>query len=87
MSMRARSVAMTPRRRFAAALVLFSIALACSGCELLADFDRDKIPQPAMDAATFGDASLPIDAGGNPGRDAGNGTDEDAGPPDEDAGR
>jgi hypothetical protein len=67
------------------ASLLFAIALVCSGCELLADFDRDKIPQPPTDAATFGDASLPIDAGGNPGRDAG--SDEDAGTSDEDAGR
>jgi hypothetical protein len=67
--------------------LVFAIALACSGCELLADFDRDKIPQPPMDAATFGDASLPIDAGGNPTPDAGAGSDEDAGTPDEDAGR
>jgi hypothetical protein len=56
----------------------------CAGCELLADFDRDKIPQPPMDGAIFGDASLSVDAGGNPGRLDGGA--DDAGP-DEDAGR
>jgi hypothetical protein len=65
-----------PRRRSAAALVaLISICFALYGCELIADFDRDKIPV--------------ADAGGKqptPSKDAGNApAEEDAG--EEDAGK
>lgn len=35
---------MATRQRFAAALALISICFALCGCELIADFDRDKIP-------------------------------------------
>ena len=68
--------------------VMIVLVGCCAGCELLADFDRDKIPQPPMDAAIFGDASVSVDAGGNPGRlDGGaDGGASDAGA-DEDAGR
>jgi hypothetical protein len=81
---------------------LFTLTLLCfvlAGCELIADFDRSKIPDepPAgdsgigededaaePDSAVGGDASSEEDA--SPGdEDAGPG-DEDAGPGDEDAG-
>lgn len=62
-------------------LALILLCLAVSGCELIADFDRSKIPErPAGDAGTMGDAAArPPDAGR---ADAGTqdaSTDEDAG--------
>jgi hypothetical protein len=70
------------------ALIVF-LACTSSACELVADFDRDKIPEPPRDAATFDDAAVnpPTDAatdGNTPDDDAGGGSDAS---PDEDAGR
>jgi hypothetical protein len=67
---------MTTRPTLRVALIAL-IACATSACELVADFDRDKIPDPPRDAATF-DAST-----GNPTADAA--TDGSV-PPEEDAG-
>ena len=76
---------MRPSLRVALIVLL---TCASSACELVADFDRDKIPEPPRDAATFEDAASnpPTDAatdGSTPDDDAGGGldasTDEDAG--------
>jgi hypothetical protein len=66
-------------RRLPALILLCSLL---AGCELLVDFDRDKIPsdRPARDAAVPPDAAAPdagrVDAGDE---DAGREGDEDAG--------
>ena len=59
------------------ALAALALACATAGCELVADFDRDKIPEPPRDASFDEDASF-----GNPSRDAG----KDAAPSDDDGG-
>ena len=64
--------------------IAFALGCALAGCELVADFDRDKIPEPPRDAAVF-DADIdfpdaaPDDDGGT--------TPEPTTPGDEDAGR
>lgn len=62
--------------------VLFALAWVLAGCELVADFDRDKIPEPERDAATFPDADVMIPDAATPDDDGGS-----VPPPDEDAGR
>jgi len=69
-----------PMRPFSLSNARFAliVLLACatSACELVADFDRDKIPEPPRDAASFEDdaavtfdaamdSSTPEDAGGD----------------------
>jgi hypothetical protein len=73
------------------AVVLFALAgILLSGCELVADFDRSKIPVPDAGPAGDGGGDMPIedaatgdagtvDAGGGDDEDAGGGGDEDAG--------
>lgn len=67
-------------------LALILLCAAACGCELIADFDRSKIPdEPGPDAGAMGDAAAQPDAGGDSGPDEDAGMDEDAGA-DEDAG-
>ena len=56
-------------RSFHACLVAFALVSVVTGCELVADFDRDKIPVPPRDAASFPDVDI-----GEP-RDSGTATD------------
>ena len=69
---------MTRARLLALGLLLALFAPVASGCELVADFDRGKIPKPATDGGSPGalDGSFvppppTIDAGAMPAPDAG----------------
>lgn len=55
------------------------LALSLAGCELVADFDRNKIPEPERDAEVF-DADVVIDAS------TGDSSTPDAAAPEEDSG-
>ena len=60
---------------------LLALVLLCSaltGCELIADFDRDKIPQEEGRGPDGGSVEIPEDAGSMPPEDAGM-SDEDGG--------
>jgi len=68
-------------------LMLMLLCVAVTGCELIADFDRSKIPddRPRMDASTDEDAAV-SDSAVDDDAAVDAGEDEDAGTTDEDAG-
>jgi hypothetical protein len=73
---------MGPSLRLALIVLLLALlACASSACELVADFDRDKIPEPPRDAAALGDGSTsnPIPDAATDGSTPDAGDDEDAG--------
>jgi hypothetical protein len=60
------------------AVVLLTLAVSLlSGCELVADFDRSKIPTPDAGPANDGGGDMPMEDAAPV--DAGGGDDEDAG--------
>jgi hypothetical protein len=68
-------------------LMIMLLCIAATGCELIADFDRSKIPdeRPGMDAGGDEDAAVP-DSSVDEDATIDAGADEDAGSSDEDAG-
>ncbi len=68
-------------------LMLMLLCIAVTGCELIADFDRSKIPddRPRMDASSNEDAAV-SDSAVDEDAAVDAGEDEDAGATDEDAG-
>jgi hypothetical protein len=80
---------MTRARSIAVGLLLALFAPLASGCELVADFDRGKIPKPAVDGGGGGGIGAPdgsLVSGGADSPDSGGSVPDASPPPAPDAG-